>query len=303
MASAKFFVPIEVAGPTGATAATRYAGATTSGAPASGSFLKGDFVITQDGSVYICTTAGSPGTWTAVGGSSGIPATIFDAKGDIIAASAADTAARLAVGSNGKLLVAASGETTGLKWETGYLGGLELVYKYTVAGSDKASIDTGADTADAGTNDWTNGDVLEVFILTRTDDAAATALISIILNNDTGANYDRQVLRGSNVTASAAQSLGANNWLFNTHGSGGSSGYASSLLISIPTYAGTTFNKQGNSWETVSDSTAGNNSVTAEGLGYRSTSAVTRLKVAAATAGGSKMKVGSQLLIYKRRNA
>lgn len=53
-------------------------------------------------------------TWTA--DASGIPATIFDAKGDIIAASAADTAARLAVGSNNQTLLADSTTATGLKW-------------------------------------------------------------------------------------------------------------------------------------------------------------------------------------------
>ena len=47
---------------------------------------------------------------------SGIPATIFDAKGDIVAATAADTAARLAVGTNGQVLTADSAESTGLKW-------------------------------------------------------------------------------------------------------------------------------------------------------------------------------------------
>lgn len=51
----------------GATAAVRFAGATASGAPASGSFLVGDFVIDQTGSVYICIVAGTPGTWTAAG--------------------------------------------------------------------------------------------------------------------------------------------------------------------------------------------------------------------------------------------
>lgn len=58
----------------------------------------------------------SSGTVTDIGSGSGIAATIFDAKGDLIAASAADTAARLAAGANGTVLTAASGETTGLKW-------------------------------------------------------------------------------------------------------------------------------------------------------------------------------------------
>ena len=41
---------------------------------------------------------------------------IIDAKGDLIAGSAADTALRLAVGANDLLLTAASGEATGLKY-------------------------------------------------------------------------------------------------------------------------------------------------------------------------------------------
>jgi hypothetical protein len=46
----------------------------------------------------------------------GIQPTIFDAKGDLLTATANDTPARLAVGANNTLLIADSAEATGLKW-------------------------------------------------------------------------------------------------------------------------------------------------------------------------------------------
>lgn len=49
----------------GAVAATRYAGGTASGPPVTGTFIAGDFVVDQTGSLWICTAAGTPGTWTA----------------------------------------------------------------------------------------------------------------------------------------------------------------------------------------------------------------------------------------------
>lgn len=50
-------------------------------------------------------------TWSSVD-----PLTILDAKGDLITATAADTPARLAVGTNGYVLTADSTTSTGLKW-------------------------------------------------------------------------------------------------------------------------------------------------------------------------------------------
>jgi hypothetical protein len=57
-------------------------------------------------------------SWVAQDDSNAIQNAIVDAKGDLIAATAADTPARLAVGTNGQVLTADSTAATGLAWAT-----------------------------------------------------------------------------------------------------------------------------------------------------------------------------------------
>jgi hypothetical protein len=87
--SASRLVPTGI---TGATAASRYVGATTGGAPVTGTFLVGDFVIGQTGKIFICTTAGSPGTWTQAGGT---VASVFGRSGVVTAQTGDYTAAQV----------------------------------------------------------------------------------------------------------------------------------------------------------------------------------------------------------------
>lgn len=52
---------------TGSAALSGYVGGTVSGSPTSGSHFVGDWSVDQSGCLFICTAAGSPGTWQRVG--------------------------------------------------------------------------------------------------------------------------------------------------------------------------------------------------------------------------------------------
>ena len=86
-------------------------------------------------------------TWVAQDDSNAIQNAIIDAKGDLIVGTAADTPARLAVGTNGYVLTADSAETGGIKWAAAAGGGKVLqVVEATSTTSTTNSTSTYADT-------------------------------------------------------------------------------------------------------------------------------------------------------------
>jgi hypothetical protein len=73
-------------------------------------------------------------SWVAQDDSNAIQNAIVDAKGDIIAATAADTPARLAVGANDTVLTADSTAATGLKWAAVSANSMTLLSTTTMSG-------------------------------------------------------------------------------------------------------------------------------------------------------------------------
>lgn len=157
-------------------------------------------------------------------------------------------------------------------------------------GADTASIDTGAGGIAAGY------DVLEIFAVLRTDDAAARASVDVTLNNDTGANYDRQIIGAVTGTAFASPLAAGTKWSIDAHGSGGSASYPAVARITFPSYTATTFFKVGEMTNVLPDATTTNMSSEVWMLGYRSTTAISRMKIAGQ--GAAKLVTGSRLLIF-----
>ena len=82
--------------------------------------------------------------WVTSDDANAIQNSIIDAKGDLIVGSAADTPARLAVGTNGHTLVADSSTATGLAWAAPAGGGGKVLQVVSTAKTDSFSTATAA---------------------------------------------------------------------------------------------------------------------------------------------------------------
>jgi len=106
-----------------------------------------DTDLVKDGAAAIRTLGSAVDTTVFNNAAAAIAKSIVDAKGDIIAATAADTVSRLAVGANNTVLTADSSTATGLKWATPAGGGklLQMVHA-TYSTFTRNSTSTLADT-------------------------------------------------------------------------------------------------------------------------------------------------------------
>ena len=239
-------------------------------------------------------TDNADGTITvdAAGGGSGIPDTIFDAKGDLVAATAADTPARLAVGTNAQVLTADSAEATGMKWATpsaGAAGAMTLLSSTTLGSAGTFDI-----TSISGSyND------LILHMIIRSVASAPNGNARLYFNNDTGANYYVQKLRTRLTTNTATELIGhAQCFDFLIPGNTAPSGLFSQIIVTVGGYTSTAIKKgyiaQNVGWMDITS-----NNLMLEQIGglWNNTAAINRVTV---DANGSNCVTGSQLRIYGR---
>ena len=142
--------------------------------------------------------------WVAQDDSNAIQNAIVDAKGDLISATAADTPARLAVGTNGQVLTADSTAGTGLAWTTPSSGGMTLLQTLSLSGV--ATV-----TSSSIANTYTN----LVFVIKGVSFPNGTnATLGMRFNADTGNNYTAKGFYsqagsayGDDTTSSAQHSI------------------------------------------------------------------------------------------------
>lgn len=185
-----------------------------------------------------------------------IAKSIVDAKGDLIAATAADTVARLAVGTNDQILVADSTAATGMKWATpAASGGLTLLSTNVITGSP-----TSFDITSINQN-YKNLLIMCNSVTTGNSSLQVRANASTALNITTGQDF---------YNATSVNSLGGQ--LFPSAGVTG----AVTATVYIPQYATSNF-KSG--WFVANGSGSNYAGQCMGNYFYRSTSAVTSIQI------------------------
>ena len=161
-----------------------------------------DTALVKDGAAAIRSLGTAIDTTVFTNAGAAIAKATVDAKGDLIAGTADNTVARLAVGTNGHTLVADSAEATGLKWAAPAGGGKVL------------QVVSGTLTGFANT---TSSSLVDTGLTVSITPTLATSKILVLLaangvgKDNANGSADYQLLRGATVIQKLGDNFGYNN--------------------------------------------------------------------------------------------
>jgi hypothetical protein len=158
-------------------------------------------------------------TWVTSDDANAIQNTIVDAKGDLISATAADTPARLAVGTNGQVLTADSTAATGLAWAAAPVtGGLNFISTNSFSAVSSYSLPNST-----FTSTYENYRIVATIVASNTSVTNLTYRLRASGTDATGSNYDYGTLYITNSAGptrawNAAQTSGIFGYIGNASG-------------------------------------------------------------------------------------
>lgn len=219
------------------------------------------------------------------------PNSIFSAKGDLLAASAASTPARLAVGADGYLLTASSTQATGLIYTappvlTGLTPIADVVVSSSTSVMDFSSIPA-------------TYKHLRIVVSARSASAVLGDDGSLKLNGDSSSVYDSMAvgIRHNGVLTTAEHLADTKGYAFAIPGASASASYFGGAVISIPDYANSSRNKTYHGEGQIHQSPVTQNLFVSirEGM-WKSTSPINRVTLVMANS--DNFEVGSRATLY-----
>jgi hypothetical protein len=239
-----------------ASAAARDA-AVTSPQEGNACYLKDtDVIMVYTGSAWATQSASNP-----------ISANIVDAKGDLIAGTAADTVARLAVGTNDQVLVADSTAATGLKWATPASGGGMTLLSTTSLSGTSTQVSS------------ISGSYKELVIYVRDWYASSDFNFTFTVNNDTtSGNYQILGFGSRNGNNTAYYGENASRISIDSYGTSKSGNNDYFAEIRIPDYANAVTRKTIHTTAAYLDTTASLKTIANSTTHYTSTTTITSLE-------------------------